>query len=433
MRTSSDGSPSGAPPPDGTSAPLAGVTVVALEHAVAVPMATRQLADLGARVIKIERVDGGDFARGYDDAIAGGLSSVFLWVGRGKESVAIDLKSEEGRDLVLELVDRADIFMQNLSPGAAERLGFDAETLTTRNPRLIVISNSGYGEPGPYAGKRAYDALVQAEAGAVAVTGTPDFTVKPGFSAADVAAGMYMTSAALMGLYQRQVSGRGTVIDVAMIDAMTDFLANHIYYAQHTGRPADRLSLGHPSLVPYGEYPTRDLPVVVGVQNDREWRRLAEHVLGLPELADDERFATNVARSQRRSEIDRLVAEASLRYTSDDLTATLDHIGIACARVNDLSAVADHPQLVERDRWVETPTPIGSVPTLRQVITERGKSYPVRAVPSLGQHTRQVLEELGRDAAAVADLAARGIIACGTSGRSDAEDEHSRNDERCGA
>lgn len=390
--------------------PLAGITVVTIEHAVAVPIATRQLADLGARVIKVERTDGGDFARGYDDAIGGGLSSVFLWVGRGKESVAVDLKTDEGRQLVLELVDRADIFMQNLSPGAAERLGFGADALAERDPRLIVISNSGYGEPGPYAGKRAYDALVQAEAGAVAVTGTSDFTVKPGFSAADVASGMYMTSAALMGLYQREVTGRGTVVDVAMIDAMTDFLANHIYFAQHTGRPADRLSLGHPSLVPYGEYQTLDLPVVVGVQNDREWRRLAEHVLEQPVLADDPSFATNVARSQRRAQIDEIVADACGRYTSDELTALLDRIGIACARVNDLPTVARHPQLVDRDRWVDTATPVGPVPTLRQVITERGRAYPVGAVPALGQHTRQILSELGRDDATIADLQARGVV-----------------------
>lgn len=391
-------------------APLAGVTVVTLEHAVAVPIASRQLADLGARVIKIERVDGGDFARGYDTAVAGEISSVFLWTGRGKESVAVDLKAAEGRRIVLDLIDGADVFMQNLSPGAVERLGLGADVLTARNPGLVMISNSGYGSPGPYAGKRAYDALVQAESGAVAVTGTSEMMVKPGFSAADVASGMYMTSAAMMGLFQRERTGQGTVVDVAMIDAMTDFIANHVYYAQHQGKPAARISLGHPSLVPYGEYKTKDLPVVVGIQNDREWARLAEHVLKRPELVMDRAYATNVARAGRREEVDQMVAVACAGFYARELTELLDRIGIACAQVNDLAAVATHPQLVERERWVETPTPVGSVQTMRQVITERGKTYPVRAVPALGEHTRRVLAELGRDEDTINRLVKDGIV-----------------------
>ncbi|WP_016881241.1 MULTISPECIES: CaiB/BaiF CoA transferase family protein [unclassified Rhodococcus (in: high G+C Gram-positive bacteria)] len=391
--------------------PLTGVTVVALEHAVAVPIATRQLADLGARVIKVERIDGGDFARGYDAAVAGEMSSVFLWTGRGKESLALDLKSPEGRQIMLELLASADVFMQNMSPGAVERLGLGADELTHRNPRLIVVSNSGYGTPGPYAGKRAYDALVQAESGAVAVTGTKDLMVKPGFSAADVASGMYMTSAAMMGLFQRERTGSGTVVDVAMIDAMTDFIANHIYYAQHHGSPAERISLGHPSLVPYGEYATQDTPVVIGIQNDREWARFAEHVMGRRELVCDPRYATNVARARRRDEVDALVADTCRRFTAGELTELLDQIGIACARVNDLAVVAEHPQLVERGRWVETPTPVGPVPTLRQVITERGKEYPVRPVPALGQHSRQLLAELGHDEKKIDDFLRRGIVA----------------------
>lgn len=403
-------------PADLENLPLAGVTVVALEHAVAVPLATRQLADLGARVIKVERIDGGDFARGYDAVVAGEISSVFLWTGRGKESLALDLKSPEGRQIMLELLESADVFMQNMSPGAAERLGLGADELTRRDPRLIVVSNSGYGTPGPYTGKRAYDALVQAESGAVAVTGTKDLMVKPGFSAADVASGMYMTSATMMGLFQRERTGRGTVVDVAMIDAMTDFIANHIYYAQHHGSPAERVSLGHPSLVPYGEYATQDTPVVIGIQNDREWARFAEHVMGRPELVSDPRYATNVARARRRDEVDALVADTCDGFTAGGLTALLDRIGIACARVNDLAVAAEHPQLVERGRWIETPTPVGPVPTLRQVITERGKEYPVRAVPALGEHSRQLLVELGHDEETIADLFRRGIVATSDAG-----------------
>jgi crotonobetainyl-CoA:carnitine CoA-transferase CaiB-like acyl-CoA transferase len=396
--------------PTSPSGPLAGITVVALEHAVAVPMATRQLADLGARVIKIERVDGGDFARGYDNAVGGSVSSVFLWTSRGKESLAVDVKSPQGRQLVLDLVTQADVFIQNLSPGAVERLGLGPEDLTALNERLIYISNSGYGSPGPYAGKRAYDALVQAEAGVVAVTGTEDEMVKPGFSAADVASGMYMFSAALTGLYQREHTQRGGVFEVTMLDAMTDFIANHIYYAQNKGEPASRLSLGHPSLVPYGEYSTLDGRVVVGVQNDREWRRFAEAILGGPELADDPRFATNVARAGRREEVDGLVARACASYTSEQLTNALDAAQIACAKVNLLPEVAAHPQLSARDRWVETPTPAGPAATLRPVITQRGVHATTGAVPALGEHTRSILRSLEYHEQTIEDLVSAGIV-----------------------
>ncbi|MFE5703506.1 CaiB/BaiF CoA transferase family protein [Rhodococcus koreensis] len=390
--------------------PLAGVVVVTIEHAVAAPMATRQLADLGARVIKIERVGGGDFARDYDSAIGGELSSVFLWTGRGKESLAVDLKSPEGREIVLDLVDRADVFVQNLGPGAAERLGFGADELIRRNPRLIAVSGSGYGDSGPYAGRRAYDAHVQAESGAVALTGTADRMVKPGFAAADVATAMYLTSAVMMALYQRERTGRGTVVDVAMIDAMTDVVASHIYYAQHQNQPAPRVGFGHPSVVPYGEYAARDGAVVIGVQNDREWQRLAEHVLDRPDLVSDPRYATNQARSTRRQNVDDLVSRACGRFSTAELTKLLDHIGVACARINEVSDVPAHPQLVERDRWVQTETPVGRVGTLRQVVTERGKQYPVRPVPALGQHTRDLLMEIGRGPDVIDVLVSSGTV-----------------------
>jgi len=392
---------------------------VTLEHAVAVPIATRHLADLGARVIKIERVDGGDFARGYDVAVGGEVSSVFLWTGRGKESLAIDVKSAEGLAIVRKLIEEADVFLQNLSPGACERLGLGPDDLQELNPGLVIISNSGYGQPGPYAGKRAYDALVQAESGAVAVTGTPDLMIKPGFSAADVASGMYMTSAALMGLYQRERTGKGTVIDIAMIDAMTDFIANHIYYTQHHGTPPERISLGHPVLVPYGEYETRDGRVVLGVQNDREWARLAVNLLKQPDLVHDERYATNVERTKRREEVDAIVAAACAQHTAVELTDLLDSVDIACARVNQVADVAAHPQLVERDRWGLTDTPVGPVATLRQVITERGRVYPLRPVPSLGQHTRPILEELGYSADKIEQLDQSGVIHAASVRRAD--------------
>jgi itaconate CoA-transferase len=391
--------------------PLAGVTVIALEHAVAVPMATRQLADLGARVIKIERTDGGDFARGYDAVVGGALSSVFLWVGRGKESLTLDLKQEEGREILDRLLADADIFIQNLSPGAVERMGFGADDLRTRHPRLIVISNSGYGQPGPYSGRRAYDALVQCESGVVAATGTEDMMVKPGFSAADVAGGMYMHAAALMGLYQREQTGEGTVVDVAMLDAITDWIANHIYYAQHHGRPADRINIGHPSLVPYGAYNTADDDkVVIGIQNDREWERFARLVLEQPSLATDARMSTNIARAKHRTEVDEIVHATTTSLPTTTLVKKLDEANIANAKVNSLTDAAAHPQTRARERWVDVQTPVGLVPTLRQVISERGKEYAVGAVPSLGEHTEAILAELGFAPDEVMSLRARGVV-----------------------
>lgn len=391
--------------------PLHGVTVVALEHAVAVPIATRQLADLGARVIKVERRDGGDFARHYDDVVRGGLSSVFLWTGRGKESITADLKQPEGREVLHALLAEADVFIQNLSPGAVDRMGFGDEDLRTLHPRLIVVSNSGYGEPGPYSGRRAYDALVQCESGVVAATGTGDAMVKPGFSAADVASGMHMYSAVLMALYQRERTGQGTVVEVAMLDAITDWIANHIYYTQHNGAPPERVNIGHPSLVPYGAFETADGDqVVIGVQNDREWARFARTVLQSPALVDDPSTATTIARAEHRARVDALVNDATSRLGTATLLQLLDEAQIANARVNGLAEAADHPQFTARDRWVEVDSPVGPVATLRQVIQERGKQYPAGPVPELGAHTDALLDELGYSASAIADLRRREVV-----------------------
>ncbi|MBK0870788.1 CoA transferase [Saccharopolyspora sp. HNM0986] len=391
--------------------PLHGVTVVALEHAVAVPIATRQLADLGARVIKVERRDGGDFARHYDDVVRGGLSSVFLWTGRGKESITTDLKQPEGREVLHALLAEADVFIQNLSPGAVDRMGFGDEDLRTLHPRLIVVSNSGYGEPGPYSGRRAYDALVQCESGVVAATGTGDEMVKPGFSAADVASGMHMYSAVLMALYQRERTGQGTIVEVAMLDAITDWIANHLYYTQHNGAPPERVNIGHPSLVPYGAFATADGDqVVIGVQNDREWARFARTVLQSPALVDDPSTATTIARAEHRARVDALVNDATSRLGTAKLLQLLDEAQIANARVNSLAEAADHPQFTARDRWVEVESPVGPVDTLRQVIQERGKQYPAGPVPELGAHTDALLGELGYSAAAIADLRRREVV-----------------------
>lgn len=380
------------------SLPLSGVTVVALEHAVASPFASRQLADLGARVIKVERVGEGDFARHYDDVVHGELSSVFVWVARGKESIAVDLKSKEGHEILDKLLAEADVFIHNMSPGAVDRMGYSTDLLRTRFPRLIIASNSGYGSPGPYTGKRAYDALVQCESGIVATTGTVDHMVKPGFSASDIAAGMYLYAGILMGLFQRERTGEGTAIEVTMLDAITDFIANHIYFAKHTGTPAPRVEFGHPSLTPYGAFPTKNgEEVIIGVQNDREWARLCQTLLKDETLIVNPETATNIERNKRRQYVEGLVAAQTARYTAEELFELLDGAGVAIAHVNSLLQAAEHPQHIARDRWATSQSSAGPVSLFRQVITERGKEYPIGDIPDLGQQTESILRDLGYD------------------------------------
>lgn len=393
------------------SSPLAGITVIALEHAVAAPFASRQLADLGARVIKIERVDGGDFGRDYDRAINGILSSVFMWTSRSKESVAIDLRSVPGRRLLDELLRRADVLLQNLGPGALDRLGFPSDELRSQYPRLVTVSNTGYGTSGPDSGKRAYDALIQAESGITAATGSATEMAKPGFSAADVSAGMYMFAATLTGLYQRERTGEGATFDVAMLDSMTDAFANHIYKSQYTGEPTDRYGMAHPFAVPYGAYLASDGPLMLGIQNDREWARFTSQVLGRSELADHPDYATNVARTKNRVGVDAIVGEFFSSRDSACLSGLLDNAEIAWAKINNSLEVADHPQFIARDRWVETDSPAGPVKTLKQVIVERGKEWSYGPIPGLGEHTERVLAEVGFTESEISEMRASGAIA----------------------
>lgn len=390
--------------------PLEGITVVAVEQAVAAPFATRQLADLGARVIKVERIDGGDFARGYDTAAAG-LASHFVWCNRGKESIALDLKDPRGLDVVRRLVADADVFVQNLAQGAAARLGLDAATLCGDHPRLIAVDISGYGASGPYAAKRAYDMLVQCEAGLVSVTGTPEQPVKAGIPAADIAAAMYAFSGVLAALVRRGTTGRGGPVEVSMLDALAEWMGHPLHHAMHGGTPPARTALAHAVIVPYDAYPTADGGrVLLSVQNDREWRRLAQQVLGQPELADDPAYATNAARVGNRERVDAVVAKTLAALGADEAVARLEGAGIACARLRDVREVAEHPQLAARDRWREVGSPAGPLRALLPPITlPGGEEARMGAVPRLGEHTGVVLRALGMTDAEIAGLLRDGV------------------------
>jgi crotonobetainyl-CoA:carnitine CoA-transferase CaiB-like acyl-CoA transferase len=373
--------------------PLEGIIVVSLEHAIAAPFATRQLADLGARVIKVERPEGGDFARNYDERVRG-LSSHFVWCNRSKESVALDLKSDEGHAVLLQLISQADVFVQNLAPGAAERLGLAYETLAERHPGLIVCDISGYGHDGPDRDRKAYDLLIQAEAGFLSITGTPDEVVKAGCSIADIAAGMYAYSNILAALIERGRTGKGRHIDISMLEAMAEWMGFPLYYGFDGAPPPRRVGAAHATIAPYGPYRTADGEVLFAIQNEREWRSLCRHVLNREELADDPRFATNTLRSENRVALAETVFAALGGLSRAEVTARLDAAKIANAKVNDIAGLWAHPQLVARRRWAQVATPAGVVPALKPP----GQDDPAMGpVPRLGEHTQDVLAELGME------------------------------------
>jgi itaconate CoA-transferase len=377
-----------------TGLPLAGLTVVGLEQAVAGPFATRQLADLGARVIKIERPGGGDFARGYDQAVHG-QSSYFAWLNRGKESITVDAKTERGQAILAALLARADVFVQNLAPGAAERIGCGAAELRHRHPRLICCSVSGYGSTGPYARKKAYDLLVQCEAGLLSVTGTPDQPAKAGISVADIAAGMYAYSGVLTALYERERTGEGSSFEVAMLDALGEWMGAPYYYHVYGGNPVRRAGARHVSISPYGPYAAADGQIFIGLQNDREWAVLCDRVLGRPELISDERFRTNPDRLAHDGELTVIIEQALARLTAEQATALLDEAGIASARMRTPAEFAAHPQLAARDRWREVGSPGGPVLALLPPVTAGGREAAMGDIPAAGQHTDTILAELG--------------------------------------
>jgi len=378
--------------PASSALPLEGLLVVALEQAVAAPFATRQLADLGARVIKIERAGAGDFARGYDTTVLG-QASYFVWLNRGKESVELDVKSPAGQEAMAALLARADVFVQNLAPGAAERLGLGAADLLARHPRLICCSVSGYGPDGPYAGKKAYDLLVQCEAGLLSVTGTPEAPCKAGISVADIAAGMYAYSGVLTALYERERTGRGSGFTVSLLDALGEWMSQPYLYTVYGGQEPRRTGARHASISPYGPYAAHGGEVFIGLQNEREWVVLCERVLGRPDLVADERFASNPDRMKHDEELTAIIEGALAGLTPDAAVAALDAAGIASARLRTPAEFAAHPQLEARDRWREADTPAGPVRTLLPPVTVPGQQAAMGAVPALGQHTEAVLAE----------------------------------------
>lgn len=394
--------------------PLEGITVVALEHAIAAPFCTRQLADQGARVIKVERPGVGDFARAYDQRVQG-LASHFVWTNRSKESLALDLKHAQAPEVLQRLLGEADVLVQNLAPGAAARLGLSYEALAKQFPKLIVCDISGYGDdlakPGPYRDKKAYDLLIQSESGFVSITGSPDEPAKAGCSIADIAAGVYAYTNILTALIQRGRTGRGRRIDVSMLESMVEWMNYPLYYAYEGATPPPRAGAAHATIYPYGPFPTGDgRTVMLGLQNEREWQVFCAKVLLQPALASDERFSTNSRRSAARVPLRQIIVDSFAALNAEQVVQRLEEAGIANAQVNDMAQVWAHAQLRARERWVEVTTPAGTVPALLPPGADNAESVRMDAVPALGQHSLAILAELGYSSQQIDELQSSGAL-----------------------
>jgi itaconate CoA-transferase len=390
--------------------PLDKITVVSLEQAVAAPFASRQLADLGARVIKIERPKIGDFARDYDQTVKG-LSSHFVWLNRSKESLTLDVKQPQAKEILARLIKRADVFIQNLAPGAADRLGLGAKALRAGHPRLVVCDISGYGDSGPYAHKKAYDLLVQSETGVLSVTGTPDTPSKVGISIADIATGMYAYSGILTALLQREKTGNGGRVEVTMFEALGEWMNYPLYYAHFGGQAPRRSGPDHATIVPYGSFRAGDgSTVMLGLQNEREWAVFCDKVLDRPELAKDPRYDNNIRRAAARAELVALIEKVFSEMTAEQVVARLDAAGIANARINAPEEVWNHAQLKARNRWREVDSPAGTIPALLPPVTFPAFEARMGPVPAIGEHTEAILAELNYSSGEVAELKALSVI-----------------------
>ena len=390
--------------------PLDGVTVVTLEHAIAAPFCTRQLADLGARVMKIERPGSGDFARAYDERVLG-LASHFVWCNRSKESLTLDVKHPEAQKVLAKLLEDADVLVQNLAPGAAARLGLSFEALQEKHPKLIVCDISGYGDDGPYRDKKAYDLLIQSESGFLSVTGSPDEPAKAGNSIADIAAGMYAYTHILAALLQRGRTGKGSHIDVSMLESMVEWMNYPLYYAFDGAPPPPRAGAAHATIYPYGPFPAGDgHTIMLGLQNEREWLAFCQGVLRKPNLVVDERFSSNSGRVTNRDALRSIIVEAFAEMTADQVIQRLEEAHIANARVNDMHDVWRHPQLKARGRWTQISTPSGPIPALLPPGKTNAFEPRMDAVPGLGQHTEAILSELGWPTNSIAGLRQAGVI-----------------------
>lgn len=373
--------------------PFEGITVVSLEQAVAAPFASRQLADLGARVIKIERPESGDFARNYDSSV-NGMSSHFVWLNRSKESLALDLKQEESKKILDRLLSQSDVFIQNLAPGAVERLGFSPDQLKDKYPQLIICSISGYGSYGPYRNKKAYDLLVQCEAGLLSITGTEEHPSKPGISVADIAAGMYAYSGILTALYARNLTGKGMVMEVSMLEALGEWMGYPIYYS-YSGEEPKRTGADHATIYPYGPFETGDRKqIFIGIQNEREWMRFCESVIDLPGLSIDPRFNSNAKRVENKKILKKHILSAFNKLTSDEIIERLEDAQIANAHLNSVHEFINHPQLQARRRWKEVNSPAGPIQSLIPPVTFEQIDYVMKDIPAVGEHNESILKEL---------------------------------------